>query len=142
MLDTQTCDTNFHTLELLREAHNYLCALPPHPMTRALAQRIDAHLDDPSIARAREVERQKIELEARRAVQMSEIWKPNAAGVPLLVVSLAGDELEITSPRAAQLHGSSSGKQLAIHLAKELAAGVRIKLDKGPFWATASKLGN
>lgn len=135
MPDTQTCGTDFHALDLLREAHSYLCALPHHPMTRALAQRIDAHLDDPSVARAQEVERQSIELHARRAIQMSEIWKPNAAGVPLLVVSLAGDELEITSPRAAQLHGSSAGKQLAIHLAKELAAGVKIKLDKGPFWA-------
>lgn len=135
MPDRLSKEANAQTMDLLREAHNYLCALPHHPMTRALAQRIDAHLDDPSVARAQEVERQSIELEARRAIQMSEIWKPNAAGVPLLVVSLAGDELEITSPRAAQLHGSSAGKQLAIHLAKELAAGVKIKLDKGPFWA-------
>lgn len=127
-------ETNVQTLDLLREAHSYLCSLPAHPMTRALVQRIDAHLDDPSIARAQKVEKLKIELEARRAVQMSEIWKPNAAGVPLLVVALSGDELEITSPRAAQFHGSSAGRQLAIYLAKELAAGVKIKLDKGPFW--------
>lgn len=132
--DSQPGGANSQTLDLLREALEYLCALPPHPMTRALAQRINAHLEDPTVDREQAIAKRALELEARRSIVMSNIWKPNEAGVPTLVVALAGDELTISSPRSALLKGSSAGKQLALSLAKDLADGVEIKLDKGHFW--------
>jgi hypothetical protein len=104
-------------------------------MTRALAQRIDAHLEDPVVERGQAIAKMAFELEARRSIEMSNFWKANEVGVPMLVVSLVGDELSITSPRMAMLKNSAAGKQLALNLAKDLASGVHIKLDHGPFWA-------
>lgn len=123
------------SLDLLQEARDYLLALPRHPLTQDLARRIDAHLQDPTVARAQAVSQRVTELESKRSVQMSNVWGLTSTGIASLVVSLAGDELEIQSPRASLLAGSSSGKQFAFGLAKNLAAGIQIKLEHGPFWA-------
>lgn len=123
------------TMNLLRDARDYLWSLPRHPMTRELAQRIDAHLDNPSVLRTAAVVQKADQLAARRVVRMSNVWGLTAEGIPSLVVSLTGDEVEIQSPRSALLSGTSSGKQFAIQLAKSLAPGIRFHLDPGPFWA-------
>ena len=124
------------TLNLLAEVGNYLSRLPAHPMTRAMHQRVQAHLDNP-LAKVRRDE-MNVRTNAEKNVALIKsglsFWglkHITATGAPLIHCRLLHPALRIESP--AYQHALSSGEDaeaMLLQIATEIAQGVTISLSQ------------
>jgi len=117
--------------DMLREVLAYLQRLPVHPMTRAMAIKVQTHLDSPATGLARvAADRAEEEAAAERAAALSRhgVSGYTAAGLPVLVLSVAADRAQLHSPAALALGTSAQGRKFARQLAGELARGITIGL--------------
>ena len=131
-------DANAHqcTLNLLREAADYLRRLPAHPMTSAIFKKIDAHLESPQ--EKAQVSRLKSlagDEEFRERIQAGNAFvgfsRFTPAGLPVIAGRLMYPNLELTCP--AIQHAVHAGwtdrvDALAAAIAREIAEGVNIQL--------------
>ncbi len=133
LTDVQAYQTS---LELLAEVADYLARLPVTPTTRALENRVRAHLRDPSAVAAQ-----------RRAAVLAEdaAWAARIAagacfvgvagfttdGAPTVDVEILFPSLRITSPACAALRTASQDKEadeLASAIGRQIEAGLNILL--------------
>jgi len=108
------------SLELLRQVHDYLSRLPPHPMHREMAVRVAQHLAEPTHRLV------------QRAQTTREGWNCNVAGLTFLGAQLVGDDLRVAIPEkhAGIVLDRRSGKTLAQSaLNKLLSHGISMKLE-------------
>ncbi len=131
-------DANAHqcTLNLLREAADYLRRLPAHPMTSAMLRKIDAHLESPQekaqVSRLKSLagdEEFCDRIQAGNAFVGVSRYTP--AGLPVIAGRLLYPNFELTSP--AMQHAMHAGwteraETLAAAIAREIAEGVSIQL--------------
>lgn len=131
-------DANAHqcTLNLLREAADYLRRLPAHPMTSAMFKKIDAHLESPQakaqVNRLKSIARDEEfcnRIQAGNAFVGVSRYTP--AGLPVITGRLLYPNFELTSP--AMQHAVHAGwtertDALAAAIAREIAEGVSIPL--------------
>lgn len=82
-MDFSTDDKHLATLDVLREARDYLARLPPHPMTRDMIAKIDAHMTEPT---------QRVLLKCER-VFSGTYYTP--AGIPIISAELIGRQLRV-----------------------------------------------
>ncbi|MEJ6003737.1 hypothetical protein [Paucibacter soli] len=127
-------EVHLATEQLLREAMDYLNRLPAHPMTSALARKVQAHLDSPeagivrsqdeAIARAREA--------ARRADLVSRKGSSHytSKGLAVLTLVVEADKAILSSPAAAAYGNTSKGREFGKRVVGDLKKGVVIWLAK------------
>lgn len=113
---------------LLREAAGYLARLPPHPMTRELAAKLQRHLDDPRTGIIRERDELIASAQAADLIARKGANRYTPAGIPALEVSVEGGFARVESP-AAKIYGDTSqGRSFGKRLVEELARGVTVEL--------------
>ena len=115
---------------LLREAADYLRRMPPHPMTRDLAEKIQDHLDNPRTGMARQRDERLAAAAASDQIARRGANRYTPAGLPAIEVSVEGDLVKVASPAAKVFGSSSEGRKFGKHLVEELARGVTIELGK------------
>ena len=115
------------SLNLLREALNYLERLPAHPMTYAMALKIRNHLSNPQTLAQ---ERRLHEVEAAEKFSRhghSGNFAFTDEGLPTLSASLMGGVLTLKSPAAAEIPEDEL-EGFSRQLTTLLAQGVEVKL--------------
>jgi hypothetical protein len=115
------------SLNLLREALNYLERLPAHPMTYAVALKIRNHLSNPQTLA---LERRLHEVEAAEKFSRhghSANFGFTNEGLPTLTASLLDGVLALKSPAAAQLPEEEL-KGFSRRLTTLLAEGIEVRL--------------
>ena len=115
------------SLNLLREALNYLERLPAHPMTYAMALKIRNHLNNPQTLA---LERRHHEVEAAEKFSRhghSGNFGFTNEGLPTLTASLLDGVLALKSPVAAQLPEEEL-EGFSRQLTTLLAQGIEVKL--------------
>lgn len=115
------------SLNLLREALNYLERLPAHPMTYAMALKIRNHLNNPQTLA---LERRHHEVEAAEKFSRhghSGNFGFTNEGLPTLTASLLDGVLALKSPAAAQLPEEEL-EGFSRQLTTLLAQGIEVKL--------------
>ena len=115
------------SLNLLREALNYLERLPAHPMTYAMALKIRNHLNNPQTLA---LERRHHEVEAAEKFSRhghSANFGFTNEGIPTLTASLLDGVLTLKSPAGAQLPEEEL-EGFSRQLTTLLAQGVEVKL--------------
>jgi hypothetical protein len=117
MTDRQLEAEYLRTMALLKEVLDYLLRLPPHPMTRSLADKLHEHLDHP----VRQLQSEQL------ARTMSELNGCNftPAGLPIIRAVLNGTELKLTAPL---LHSSGGSREMGPVVLGYLKKGERIEL--------------
>jgi len=115
------------SLNLLREALNYLERLPAHPMTYAMALKIRGHLNNPQ---TRTLERRLHEEEVAEKFARqghSGHFGFTSHGLPTLSANLLDGVLSLQSPAAAQIPEDEL-EGFSLRLATMLAEGVEVTL--------------
>ena len=115
------------SLNLLREALNYLERLPAHPMTYAMALKIRNHLNNPLTLA---LERRHHEVEAAEKFSRhghSANFGFTNEGIPTLTASLLDGVLALKSPAAAQIPDEEL-EGFSRQLTALLAQGVKVRL--------------
>ncbi|MFC7411540.1 hypothetical protein [Hydrogenophaga atypica] len=115
------------SLNLLREALNYLERLPAHPMTYAMALKIRNHLNNPQTLA---LERRHHEVEAAEKFSRhghSANFGFTNEGIPTLTASLLDGVLALKSPAAAQIPDEEL-EGFSRQLTALLAQGVKVRL--------------
>lgn len=113
---------------LLHEVLAYLDRLPPHPMTSELANRVRAHLNDPTAGVVRQYDAKLAAAEEAERLARHGDWRFLPNGLSALLVSVAGNQAIVRSPAAATFRSTAQGREFAQQLSKDLARGVKVQL--------------
>ena len=115
------------SLNLLREALNYLERLPAHPMTYAMALKIRNHLSNPqTLAQERRLHEVEAAEKFSRHGQSGNFGFTDE-GLPTLSASLVGGVLTLKSPAAAEIPEDEL-EGFSRRLTSLLAEGVEVRL--------------
>lgn len=130
-------DAHQTTLNLLTEVADYLSRLPAHPMTHAMIQKVQSHLDNPKAmaqnARlAMLAEDQALSAKIQSGDGFKGTSQTTPSGSPLIAARLLYPELRLESPAVQEL--LNAGKQLqadtlSAAIGREIAEGVSIDLS-------------
>lgn len=127
-------DAHQTTLNLLKDVADYLSRLPTHPMTHAMLQKVQSHLNSPS-ARAQEARLtmlandQALSAKVKSGDGFKGISRLTPIGLPVIAARLLYPSLRLESP-AVQWH-LNAGEQLKAEslsaaIGREIASGVSI----------------
>lgn len=121
------------SLDLLEEVAEYLRRLPVHPMTHAMVNKIQAHLQDPQqVARTKRLSTLAEAQSFTAKLNSGHVFRGHAiyasSGAPLFAYSLQYPELRLTSPAMleAREEGDEAIERMAERIGLEIAAGVTV----------------
>jgi hypothetical protein len=101
-------DDYLATLDVLREAADYLARLPPHPMTTAMVRKLNAHLSEPRRTTMARLEEEQAQVRKRdRLLMTGANYTP--AGLPVIQANLLERTLTLRQPRQTCLSTRSAG---------------------------------
>lgn len=130
-------DAHQTTLNLLTEVADYLSRLPAHPMTHAMIQKVQSHLDNPN-AKAQNARLTMLaEDQALSAkIQSGDGFKGTSlltpSGAPVIAARLLYPNLRLESPAVQELLNAGEQLQadtLSAAIGREIAEGVTINLS-------------
>lgn len=136
MNSTDSAQSHQATLDLLAEVGDYLSRLPVHPMTRAMHQKVLAHLSDPfaTVTRDRLVELAAAEKKTslvRAGQSFSGVDHFTPSGLPRIECRLLYPELRIESPAYQfELVAGEDSEALLLRIAKDIAQGLTIRVSQ------------
>lgn len=118
------------TLELVREANDYLKRLPAVPVTRQLITRIDNHLDHGETTTARQLATENA-AEAKLREQLREAVSYSASGLPIINVKVQGETvvLHLGLDRIEQ-YPEEVRKAIKRDVLMQLYRGLELKLQR------------
>ncbi|CAM8620989.1 hypothetical protein MCEMSHM24_02418 [Comamonadaceae bacterium] len=124
------------TLRLLAEVADYLSRLPAHPMTHAMIQKVQSHLDDPKA----KVLNARLAMLADDQIQSAKVRSGDGfkgtselttLGAPVIAARLLYPELRLESPAVKQYLEAgelSEAESLADAIGRQIADGISIQL--------------
>lgn len=130
-------DAHQTTLNLLTEVANYLNRLPAHPMTHAMIQKVQSHLDNPN-AKAQNArltmlaEDQALSAKIQSGDGFKGTSQTTPSGAPVIAARLLYPNLRLESPAVQELLNAGEQLQadtLSAAIGREIAEGVTLTLS-------------